>query len=139
MKKQPHKQINKVIDIVFWLCMTVTLWFVLQVFGPLYIPVKGDSVTLDRTNFRLYKKLIEWEQQGSLQYKDSTTFLNGKPIYGYRFQENYYFMTGDKGMNSQDSRYWGLLPEEYIVGKAWIIWKSVDPYTDKFRWDRSLI
>lgn len=45
-------------------------------------------------------------------------------------------MAGDKGENSQDSRYWGLLPEEYIVGKAWIIWKSVDPYTDAFRWGR---
>lgn len=107
-------------------------------FGPLYIPGKGDSITLNQTNCRLYKKLIEWEQQGSLQYKDSTIFLNGTPINGYRFQKNYYFMAGDKGMNSQDSRYWGLLPEEYIVGKAWIIWKSVDPYTDKFRWNRFL-
>ena len=106
--------------------------------GPLYIPAKGDSVTLDHTNFRLYKKLIKWEQQGSLQYKNSTVLLNGTPINGYRFRKNYYFMAGDKGLNSQDSRYWGLLPEEYIVGKAWIIWKSVDPYTDKFRWDRFL-
>ena len=108
-------------------------------FGPLYIPGKGDSITLNQTNCRLYRKLIEWEQQGSLQYKDSTIFLNGTPINGYRFQKNYYFMAGDNGMNSQDSRYWGLLPEEYIVGKAWIIWKSVDPYTDKFRWNRFLI
>lgn len=107
-------------------------------FGPLYIPGKGDSILLDRTNFRLYKKLIEWEQKGCLQYKDSTVFLNEKPIYGYRFRKNYYFMAGDKGMNSQDSRYWGLLPEEYIVGKAWIIWKSVDPDTNKFRWERFL-
>ncbi len=107
-------------------------------FGPLYIPGKGDSITLNQTNCRLYRKLIEWEQQGSLQYKDSTIFLNGTPINGYRFQKNYYFMAGDNGMNSQDSRYWGLVPEEYIVGKAWIIWKSVDPYTDKFRWNRFL-
>ena len=107
-------------------------------FGPLYIPGKGDSITLNQTNCRLYRKLIEWEQQGSLQYKDSSIFLNGTPINGYRFQKNYYFMAGDNGMNSQDSRYWGLLPEEYIVGKAWIIWKSVDPYTDKFRWNRFL-
>lgn len=107
-------------------------------FGPLYIPGKGDSITLDQTNYRLYKKLIEWEQQEELQYKDSAVFLKGNPIDGYRFRKNYYFMAGDNGMNSQDSRYWGLLPEEYIVGKAWIIWKSVDPYTDKFRWDRFL-
>lgn len=105
-------------------------------FGPLYIPKKGDSITLDQTNYRLYKKLIEWEQQGELQYKDSTVLLKENPINGYRFQKNYYFMAGDNGMNSQDSRYWGLLPEEYIVGKAWIIWKSINPYTDKFRWER---
>ena len=107
-------------------------------FGPLYIPARGDSIRLDRAHFKLYKKLIEWEQKESLQYKDSIAFLNGNPISGYRFLKNYYFMAGDNGMNSQDSRYWGLLPEEYIVGKAWIIWKSVDPYTDKFRWDRFL-
>lgn len=104
--------------------------------GPLYIPAKGDSVDLDCTHFKLYRKLIEWEQKGNLQYKDSAILLNGKPIEGYRFKKNYYFMAGDNGMNSQDSRYWGLLPEEYIVGKAWIIWKSVDPYTNEFRWDR---
>lgn len=62
--------------------------------------------------------------------------LNGEPIREYRFLKNYYFMAGDKGLNSQDSRYWGLLPEEYIVGKAAFVWKSVDPYTGKLRWDR---
>lgn len=107
-------------------------------FGPFYIPGKGDYISLNRTNFRLYKKVIEWEQQTNLQYIDSTVVLNGKLINGYRFQKNYYFMAGDNGLNSQDSRYWGLLPEEYIVGKAWIIWKSIDPYTNKFRWDRFL-
>lgn len=107
-------------------------------FGPLYIPGKGDSITMSRTNFCLYKKPIEWEQKGKLEYRDSIVFLNEKPIDGYRFQENYYFMAGDKGINSQDSRYWGLLPEEYIVGKAWIIWKSVDPHTGKFRRERFL-
>lgn len=107
-------------------------------FGPFYLPGKGDSIILDRTNFQLYKKLIEWEQQGSLQYKSSNCFLNGNMITSYRFQKNYYFMAGDNGVDSQDSRYWGLVPEEYIVGKAWIIWKSYDPFTGKFRWERFL-
>lgn len=113
-----------------------TIGWNIKEFGPLHIPAKGDSIRMNQTNFVLYKKLIEWEQQGTLEYKDSTSFLNGKPIDGYRFLKNYYFMAGDNGMNSQDSRYWGMLPEEYIVGKAWIIWKSVDPYTEKFRWER---
>ena len=107
-------------------------------FGPLYIPARGDSIRLNRAHFKLYKKLIEWEQQSKMEYKDSTIWMDGKPIDGYRFQKNYYFMAGDNGMNSQDSRYWGMLPEEYIVGKPWFIWKSIDPYTDKFRWERFL-
>ena len=115
-----------------------TIGWNIKEFGPLHIPAKGDSIRMNRTNFVLYKKLIEWEQQGTLEYKDSTSFLNEKPIDGYRFLKNYYFMAGDNGMNSQDSRYWGMLPEEYIVGKPWFIWKSVDPYTGKFRWERFL-
>ena len=107
-------------------------------FGPLYIPARGDSIRLNRAHFKLYKKLIEWEQQSKMENKDSTIWMDGKPIDGYRFQKNYYFMAGDNGMNSQDSRYWGMLPEEYIVGKPWFIWKSIDPYTDKFRWERFL-
>ena len=105
-------------------------------FGPLYVPKAGDKVKMNRENYLLYRKLIAWEQKAEINYNDSTVFLNGEPIREYRFLKNYYFMAGDKGENSQDSRYWGLLPEEYIVGKAAFIWKSVDPYTGKFRWER---
>ena len=98
-------------------------------FGPLYLPKTGDKVEMNRENYLLYRKLIAWEQKAEINYNDSTVFLNGEPIREYRFLKNYYFMAGDKGENSQDSRYWGLLPEEYIVGKAAFIWKSVDPYT----------
>ena len=108
----------------------------IQNFGPLYIPKTDDQLPMNQKNYRLYHKLIAWEQKAKVEYKDSTVFLNGKPIKDYCFQKNYYFMAGDKGENSQDSRYWGLLPEEYIVGKAAFIWKSVDPYTGKFRWER---
>ena len=105
-------------------------------FGPLYVPKAGDKVEMNRENYLLYRKLIAWEQKAEINYNDSTVFLNGEPIREYRFLKNYYFMAGDKGLNSQDSRYWGLLPEEYIVGKAAFVWKSVDPYSGKFRWDR---
>lgn len=115
-----------------------TIGWNIKDFGPFYIPRAGDSIPLNRTNILLYQKIIEWEQLYKLEYRDSLVHLHNKPIEGYRFRKNYYFMAGDNGMNSQDSRYWGLLPEEYIVGKAWIIWKSIDPYTDKFRWDRFL-
>jgi len=107
-------------------------------FGPLYIPRSGDTLIMDRTNFCLYAKLIEWEQRGSIEYRESTVYLDNHPIESYCFQKNYYFVAGDHTENSQDSRYWGLLPEEYIVGKAWLIWKSIDPLTEKTRKDRFL-
>lgn len=113
-----------------------TLCWSIKDFGPLYIPKAGASIQLNRQNFLLYKKSIEWEQQGHLYYRDASVYLNNKKINTYQFQKNYYFMAGDNGENSQDSRYWGLLPEEYIVGKAWIVWKSTDPYTGKLRWER---
>lgn len=105
-------------------------------FGPLYIPKEGDIISMDPLNYLLYKKLIEWEQQTSLVEKDSAIYLNNVKIDTYQFKKNYYFMAGDNSLDSQDSRYWGLLPEEYIVGKAWLIWKSIDPYSGEFRWKR---
>lgn len=105
-------------------------------FGPLYIPKKNGCVKMDRTNYCLYKKVIEWEQKVELSYKDSLVYLDNKVLDKYQFQKNYYFMAGDNLENSQDSRYWGLLPEDYIVGKAWVIWKSENPYTGRFRRNR---
>ena len=87
-------------------------------FGPLYVPAKGDSVGMNSTHYAVYRNLIEWEQRAKLVYREGNYYLNGKRITGYRFQENYYFMGGDNCYNSQDSRYWGLLPESYIVGKT---------------------
>jgi signal peptidase I len=105
-------------------------------FGPLYVPKAGDVIMMNRTNYCLYKKLIEHEQNNSLNYKDSSVWLSDQIITTYQFKENYFFMAGDRPENSKDSRYWGLLPEAYIAGKACMIWKSVDPYTGRFRWNR---
>lgn len=105
-------------------------------FGPLYIPQRGKVIVMNRENMILYKQLIEWEQKKKLTLSEGKIYLDKKRITSYRFRKNYYFVAGDKVENSQDSRYWGLLPEEYIVGKAWIIWKSVDKYSDEIRWDR---
>ena len=70
-------------------------------------------------------------------YIKGDSILSGDSlITDYRFKENYYFTTGDNVMNSQDSRYWGLLPEPFIVGRAIYIWKSVHPVTEKVRWDK---
>ncbi|MBS6237793.1 MAG: signal peptidase I [Bacteroides sp.] len=105
-------------------------------FGPLYLPARGDDIEMNPKHVALYRNAIEWEQNKKLLLRGDTVLLNDSVIRNYRFKENYYFMTGDKVMNSQDSRYWGLLPEPFIVGKAVRVWKSVDRGTDKIRWKR---
>ena len=108
----------------------------IQDFGPLHVPARGQTVVMDSTAVKLYRNLIEWEQKEKLTYQGKEVFLGDSLIREYRFQENYYFMGGDYMENSKDSRYWGLLPEPYIVGVATRIWKSVDKSTGKIRWDR---
>jgi len=107
-------------------------------FGPLYIPKKGDEILLSRANTLLYKKIIEWEKGYPLKFEKDSLWENETYLPAYTFTHNYYFMGGDKVENSQDSRYWGLLPDELIVGKAWLIWKSIDPYSKTIRRKRIL-
>ena len=113
-----------------------TLNWNIKDFGPVYIPRKGNSVMLDRTNALLYKKIIEWEKGCLLSLENDTLRDNGEPLLSYTFSHDYYFMGGDKVENSQDSRYWGLLPDDLIVGKASLVWKSIDPCSNAFRWNR---
>lgn len=105
-------------------------------FGPFFIPRRGSVVPMDSLNVLLYRNAVEWEQKRPLTLRGDTVWLGDSIIRQYAFRENYYFVSGDKLMNSRDSRYWGLLPEEYIVGRAVRVWKSVDPVTGRLRWDR---
>lgn len=105
-------------------------------FGPIYIPAQGDLVTLDTINIHLYHPLIEYETGKKLVEMEGVYLLNGEVCRQYQFKRDYYFMAGDRGTDSKDSRYWGLLPEDHIVGKVAYIWKSKDSYTDKYRWER---
>lgn len=105
-------------------------------FGPLFVPASGSRVAMNEVNVLLYRRAIEWEQKKKLRMSTDGVMLGDSLITEYVFQKNYYFVGGDNVMYSQDSRYWGLLPEEYIVGKATRIWKSVDLQEDTIRWER---
>ena len=93
---------------------------------------------MDRTTYILYRQLIAWEQKKKIALKDGQVLLGDSTIDQYSFKKNYYFVSGDNMANSQDSRYWGMLPEEYIVGKATRIWNSKEKDTDQIRWERIL-
>jgi len=108
----------------------------LRNFGPFYIPKSNDTLNIDIKNIELYRKLIVYETKKSIEIKHGKVLLDGKPITQYVFKLNYYFMSGDNVFNSYDSRYWGLLPEDHIIGKVSFIWKSEDENTGKFRWKR---
>lgn len=105
-------------------------------FGPLYIPGEADCLKIDTMNIKLYKKLIENETKKSISIQDGIVYLDSVSISEYTFNQNYYFLGGDNGLNSQDSRYWGLLPEYCIVGVASHIWVSKRPSTGEYRTDR---
>ena len=103
------------------------------------MPRKGGLVTLDTINFRLYRLVIEYETGKKLRMNAQRQLtLGGEPIAEYIFQGNYYFFCGDQVLNSNDSRYWGFVPEEFIVGVVTRITYSRDRESGEFRWDRLL-
>lgn len=82
------------------------------------------------------QKIIVWEQGEEVLFQDEKVYLGNKELDGYRFKSNYYFMSGDNSMNSVDSRFWGLIPEDFIVGKAALVITSRSRDTGKIRWNR---
>ncbi len=109
--------------------------------GPLYIPRRGDIITLTPKEGVVYKSLLEHEtgRQITVDWEENTVMMNGKVATKHEWQNNYYFMAGDNVFDSMDSRYWGLVPEDYIVGVVQMISYSKDRETDTIKWERTLL
>ena len=108
-------------------------------FGPLWIPQKGITIPLSIDNLPLYERIIDVYENNDLEVRDGDIFINGERADSYTFKMNYYWMMGDNRHNSADSRYWGFVPEDHIVGKASFIWLSLDnekSFPQNIRWDR---
>lgn len=104
-------------------------------FGPLYIPKKGDVIDLTVANLPQYVRAIEVYEHNKVEVKGDQIYINDQLVTSYTFLQDYYMLMGDNRHHSADSRFWGFVPEDHVVGKAVFIWFSKDPYTG-IRWDR---
>ena len=105
-------------------------------FGPIWIPQKGTTVALTLENLPLYERIITAYEGHTLAVDGEQIVIDGTPANEYTFAMDYYWMMGDNRHNSADSRFWGFVPEDHIVGKATFIWFSSDKEKGGVRWDR---
>jgi len=110
-------------------------------FGPILIPKAGMTIDINEQTLPLYKKIIREYEKNELSKEGSKIFINGKEASSYTFEQDYYWMMGDNRHRSEDSRYWGYVPEDHVVGKPVLVWFSIEGINDgiknwSIRWDR---